>query len=163
MWRGFTVRSGSCGRYRVEGTDLPGIQWAAVAVRLEASKARFLCSFSELAQLNLVMSENGATVRRVCSWSQSSLTHDGLSCSEICLKTNDRRLILQKNNYNLYDISKRTYFGRIDIKLKPWLVSRCFLWNIWVPVHCRNLMWHDTNASPMTTNTSRSLMTEVSQ
>ena len=43
----------------------------------------------------------------------------------------------------------------------------CLLWNIWVPVHCRNLVWHnkhdDTNASPMTTDTSRSLMTETSQ
>ena len=34
-------------------------------------------------------------------------------------------------------------------------------------MHCRNLVWHnkhdDTNASPMTTDTSRSLMTEMSQ
>ena len=41
------------------------------------------------------------------------------------------------------------------------------LWNIWVPVHCRNLGWHDkrddTNASSMTTGTLRSLMTEMSQ
>ena len=37
--------------------------------------------------------------------------------------------------------------------------QECLLWNIWVPVHCRNLVWHnkrnDTNASPMTTDTSR--------
>ena len=123
-----------------------------------------LFSIFLLTQLSLLMSENGAhseqahqdhflsTVLGVCSWSQSSLTHDGLSCSEIGLKTNGRSLVLQKNNYSLYDISKRTYFGSN---------------RNWVPVHCRNLMWHDkrddTNASPMTSDTSRYLMTETSQ
>ena len=41
------------------------------------------------------------------------------------------------------------------------------LWNIWVPVYCRNLAWHDrrddTNASPMTTDISRSSSMETSQ
>ena len=54
----------------------------------------------------------------VCSWSESSLTYDGLSCSEIGLKTNDQWLILQKNNYSLHDISIHTYFGRTGIKSK---------------------------------------------
>ena len=60
-----------------------------------------------------------STVLGVCSWPQSSLTHNGLRCSEFGLKANGRCLILQENNYNLYNISKRTCFSRIGINGKP--------------------------------------------
>ena len=66
---------------------------------LAPSLLSWACSWAKTgltqqAQLDYFLS----TVLGVWPWSQSLLTHDGLSCSEIGLKTNDRRIILQKNN-----------------------------------------------------------------
>ena len=112
---------------------------------------------SEQAQLDYLLS----TDLRVYSWFRSSLTHDGLDCLGISLKANDQRLNMQ-NNYILYvpvlDVLGST---KTVMTLNVYVLEY-----IWVSVHCRNLVWHkrnETYASAITTDTSRSFMTETSQ